>query len=141
MVPCVTIDREWNAEHEAWILTSGPRLTLAEIGEMLEKQDWPPAGRVLWNLRELQAGPDSTGDLRRAAELVEQGRRLWGGSRVAIVVERNLDFGIARMFQAFSEGTGVTFEIFRDVDSGLAWLSDPSAPEGFAGREPDPSIP
>jgi len=44
------------------------------------------------------------------------------GSRRAFVVGRAVDFGLARMFQAYSEVEGQTVEVFREMDDALEWL-------------------
>ena len=116
------ISLEWDPARETWTLTSAERFTLAEIGEVIEKTDWNGARRFLWDLRELVEGPDSTSELRNAAAWVKRSQETWGGTRVAILVSRDVDFGIARMYQAFAEQIDVEYQIFRDRDEAQAWL-------------------
>ncbi len=46
------------------------------------------------------------------------------GARRAIVLSRNADLGLARMFQIHRElaGGGDEIEVFRDLDTALKWL-------------------
>ncbi len=44
--------------------------------------------------------------------------------RIAIVVKKDVHFGIARMIQAFCESYGVTFEVFREEQAARNWLGE-----------------
>lgn len=47
------------------------------------------------------------------------------GRRVAFVTERTVDFGILRMYQVHVEARFPQhFQVFRDFDAALAWISD-----------------
>ena len=67
-------------------------------------------------------------DLRRAVDLVERTRDLWAGARSAILVARQLDFGIARMFGAFAQEVEVEYRVFREWESAIEWLGSPPRP-------------
>ncbi len=118
---------DWDATQGLWRFTVEPTFTLDEVADLTLKTDWQGARRYLWDLRDLRKGPDSPADLRRAAELVRRSRELWEGSRAAILVNRELDYGVARMFQVFAEGVGVIYEVFRDEPAALAWLAAPDS--------------
>jgi len=116
------ISLAWNPRAGVWTLTTGEIFDLGEVADLMERTDWKAARRFLWDLRALTKGPDSSVELRDAVGLVEKTRELWAGSRTAIVVARQLDFGIARMFGAFAEQIDVEYQVFRDEQSALAWL-------------------
>jgi hypothetical protein len=64
----------------------------------------------------------------RAAEIVAS---LYGAerrARTALVVRRQVDFGILRMYAAYRDRDEDSLQVFYDVDEALAWL-------GFAGEE------
>lgn len=46
---------------------------------------------------------------------------------VAVVVRRDIQFGLARIASAYSEGHGVTVEAFREEGPALAWLLNTGA--------------
>lgn len=117
---------ERNDELGVWELSTTGALTLDEIVRLVDEHDWERAPRVLWDLRNLEEAPRTSPELRLAADLLEEAHRRLEGGRTAIVVARDLDFGLARMFQAFADGAGVRYEIFRDREAALAWLLDPS---------------
>ena len=116
------IEREWNPTTRTWVLTTGEVFDLAEIADLVKEVEWNGATRYLWDLRGLQKGPDSSGELRQAVDIVQRTRELWAGSRTAILVTRDLDFGIARMFGAFAESVDVEYRVFRDERTAFEWL-------------------
>lgn len=111
-----------------WRVSTEGTLSLDEIGELIETNPWRDHRLVLWDLRNLREAPRSTRELREAASLVASARRLFEGGRAAIVVSADLDFGMARMFEAFAEGSGVAYRTFRDIESAQAWLLESDRP-------------
>ena len=77
-----------------------------------------PTFRQLCDLREVTKITTTAESLRTLA----QSRVFTPGSRRAFVVGRAVDFGLARMFQAYSEVEGQTVEVFREMDDAEAWL-------------------
>jgi hypothetical protein len=63
-------------------------------------------------------------DIRRVAEYVgPYGPRV--GGRVAVVAASDVHFGLSRLGSVYSEGVGVEAQVFREVESALAWLGSP----------------
>lgn len=118
----VTIALDWDEVNGIWTLVPAERFTFEELRELLDKTDWQGARSFLWDLRDLRQGPDATSELREAADRVRRNAQARSGGRSAVVVGRDFDFAIARMFQVFSEGAGVEYAIFRDLDTARAWL-------------------
>jgi len=58
--------------------------------------------------------------LAAAAERLQPNRR---HGRVAVVVEDDVTFGIARMYAAYREKTGITIEVFRRIEDAEGWLA------------------
>jgi len=46
--------------------------------------------------------------------------------KIAVVAPSAVSFGLARMFEAFSEFVPADFTVFKDVDPALAWLGAPA---------------
>jgi hypothetical protein len=61
-------------------------------------------------------------DVRRLASLLARHRDAIGPSRTAVVVSRDVTFGMARMFQAFAEATPVETQVFRNMDEARQWV-------------------
>jgi hypothetical protein len=49
--------------------------------------------------------------------------RVKGTSRTALVVANDMQFGVARMYQTLNDHPKITTEIFRDLESALAWVA------------------
>ena len=58
---------------------------------------------------------------RTAARAVDSDGR-WGAHRTAAVVSTDVDFGIARMYEAIGARAGREFSVFRVYDEAIAWL-------------------
>ena len=117
------IDLQLDEANHMWLLSVGERFTLEEIAKLVSETDWKQARRFLWDLRQLREGPSSNTEVIDAAQLIENTKALWRGSFVAILVERNVDFGVARMFQVYVDEAGVVYEIFKSREQALTWLS------------------
>lgn len=118
---------EWDQDAQIWTLTTGQIFDLAEISDLIERTDWKGATRYLWDFERLEKGPDSRAELRQAVDLVQRTGELWAGSRAAILVARDVDFGIARMFSAFAEQVDVEYRVFRDRQLAIDWLRSPDS--------------
>ena len=75
--------------------------------------------RRLWDLRDCEMKIDRA-DLRRLAVLA-RGRDSHP-SRVALLANEDLVFGLMRQHGAFREGPNAEFRVFRCEDEALAWL-------------------
>ena len=58
---------------------------------------------------------------------------LWSGlfegvpTRVALVVARDLHYGLGRMIAVFAEGIHLPFGLFREEEAARAWLAEPES--------------
>ena len=77
-----------------------------------------PSFRQLCDLRSVTRITASVETLRFLA----QSRLFLPAARRAFVVGREVDFGLARLFQAYSEAEGGTVEVFRNMADAEAWL-------------------
>ena len=77
-----------------------------------------PSFRQLCDLRSVTRITTSIETLRFLA----QSRIFLPGAKRAFVVGREVDFGLARLFQAYSEVEGGTVEVFRNMAEAEAWL-------------------
>jgi hypothetical protein len=106
---------------------AGP-LTPELLQETIEKVSvGEHARRVLWDGHEADLSPIHGLHIDRMASwslpLAEKRR----GGRSAIVVEGDLNFGVARMMQSYAESREFPFEVrcFRDREEALKWLMEP----------------
>lgn len=94
------------------------------LDRLIAHPGYRPKIAMLWDLRAADAG-----DLH-AAQLSEYARHLANrperfGARVAIVVSRDLEFGVMRMWQSFAEApVPQDRRVFRNLDEALGWLHE-----------------
>ena len=79
---------------------------------------------ILWDVTNADLSTLQGDQLRKIAEAmsrVSEGRR---GGKTAFVYDKPLEFGIGRMFQAYSEMEAMPFEVqsFKSFDEAKAWL-------------------
>jgi hypothetical protein len=111
------------AEGGYWVLATEGVLTLPEVEQLAERHDWKDVRNILWDLRNLREGPGTTEELRAAVQMVGKVQQLFAGARVAILVSRDFDFGTARMFQTFSHDQPVDYQVFRERERAVAFLT------------------
>jgi hypothetical protein len=85
------------------------------------------APKVCWDLSAASLNAITLPEMRMlAADVARLGRGRRKRGKAAVVCQRNVDFGLARMFVTLlsGEGSPVEFEVFRDAGEARAWLSD-----------------
>ena len=80
--------------------------------------------RALWDFREVVASGVQTVDLRDVAAGHLTNRPNLPESRAAVVVSRDLEFGMARMIEVFMAESPVDMQIFRDLGAACTWLDE-----------------
>jgi len=75
---------------------------------------------AVWDFREAQFDLSSS-DIRKVADFVSRYQPATPPSRVAFVTARDVDFGLARMFDVFREDPRTEFRVFRDFDEAAGW--------------------
>jgi hypothetical protein len=75
---------------------------------------------ALWDFRDA-VFDFSSASVRRIAQFVLANQPTPPPARIAFVTQRDVDFGMARMFEVFREDAGTAFRVFRDYDEALDW--------------------
>lgn len=82
--------------------------------------------KVLIDLREADSRPRNPETLRQFAGFVQQHfNNPSTPPKIAVVAPKSLSFGLARMYQSYSESVSWDFVVFRAIDAALAWLDVP----------------
>ena len=99
-------------------------ITVAEAARAFERLAAHPQYRDgvarLWNVRKAEFSKITSDDIRQisqAARATLSNPR----ARVALLVARDVDFGISRMYQS-TAGETLPMQVFRDLESAEAWL-------------------
>jgi len=76
---------------------------------------------AIWDFREAEFDL-SAPDARGLAQFVLERQPETPPERVAFVTQRDVDYGMARMFEVFREDPLTEFSVFRDYDEALSWV-------------------
>ena len=120
----------------ATVRVTGP-VTVPELALAFERLAAHPQFREdwarLWDFREADLPGLTRADLHRIGHAATT-KLSTPGTRVAVLVARDVDFGMARMFQSWEGDTlPASMRVFREAEAAEAWLksgeSDPLPPK------------
>ena len=81
---------------------------------------------ALWDLREASLAEFTADEVRRVIELVRNNWATEGTPRAALVVAREVDFGMARMYELqLSDLSTGRVQVFRNMEAAREWLANP----------------
>ena len=75
---------------------------------------------VVWDFREAQFDISSS-DTQNIAQFIFTQQPATPPSKVTFVIQRDLDFGMARVFDVYREDPRTEFQIFRDFEEAVCW--------------------
>jgi len=94
------------------------------LAAVLEHESWTPGTPTLVDQTELDAGTLTINEVRALATQCGARREEAGSSRLAILVARDLEFGMNRMWGVFVEDQwDVVLGVFRSKEEAVAWLT------------------
>ncbi len=88
---------------------------------------------LLVDLRESEENKDPQ-DLRSVAGYLAENLDVLSG-RIAVVTQRGLRFGLARMFAVYGENVGLATSVFTVAADALAWLKEADGPAVAASED------
>jgi hypothetical protein len=105
---------------------SGP-LAAKDVLEALRgvysSPEFEPDTNVLWDVRDASVLSMSSSDVQEVSELVAKHWGTGGTSRAALVVSKDFEFGLMKMYQVYLESRISTeVRVFRDIDEALEWV-------------------
>ena len=93
------------------------------LDETFRHESWKPGMPVLHDHSDLNSGPLTVDDISRIADFCAESRRDFGHSKLAVVLRRDVEFGLARMWETFIEDRwDATAGVFRSRDEAVRWL-------------------
>lgn len=75
---------------------------------------------VVWDFREARFDISSS-DTRLIADFILSNQPETPPLKVAFVVQRDVDFGLARMFEVYRQDPRTAFKAFRDYEEAICW--------------------
>jgi hypothetical protein len=115
------IDRERNRILTSCTGETTLREVLGHFDELEADPERPPHADVLLDLTEIENLPN-VGQIRAAAERAGDTSRKVGFGSCAIVVGSEAWFGMARVFEAFTERYFARTSVFRSHEAAEVWL-------------------
>jgi hypothetical protein len=94
-----------------------------KLREIYEEPDYNPDMDVLWDLREADLSSFEADDVDKLSDMVSKFWGTEGKSRAALVVSKDLDYGLSRMYEMLLENRiSSIVRIFREIDAALEWI-------------------
>ncbi len=94
------------------------------LDAMLAHPEWRPGMSWVHDHSQLSADPLTVEGIRAIAQICSDRKDQLGGGRCAIVVSEDLEFGLARMWSVYVDGSwNVEASVFRNVAEALEWLA------------------
>lgn len=106
----------------------------ARLLDALEKDpEWRPGRSLLVDKTGYDTSGMTVGDVHDIASVCTERAAVLGPSRIAILVARDLEFGMSRMFLAFVKWAADA-DVFRDRERAETWLASQGASGGSEGK-------
>jgi hypothetical protein len=97
---------------------------LQALGDVYSRENFSHAQHALWDFRNCTSDISSD-EMENIIIYVRKFRKGPGGGKVALVVSKDADFGLARMYGLLSEyQVDRKLMVFRDYDQALKWLKE-----------------
>lgn len=109
---------------------AGVDLFGAAFNAVLDDPDFSPGMDTLWNLMNADVSSISIEEIQSIVDMVEINAQRRGAGRVAIVAERDVDFGVSRIYQALASDLDTSVAVFRAVADAEAWFDRGSGRDG-----------
>jgi hypothetical protein len=90
----------------------------------LENARFQRGMKVLWDVRDATIVQLSTEDLIELARFSRKLQTVRGTGKAAILVSGEVDFGVARMFQAYADALPWETMVSRDLKEVMEWLGE-----------------
>ncbi|MGZ4407704.1 MAG: STAS/SEC14 domain-containing protein [Gaiellaceae bacterium] len=118
---------EWAGDAESLTVTTSGRVTVEALDEwvqtVLADSRYRSGVRILIDHRRSDWAHMTPKDAQRRVDLLARDAERIGSPRIAFVVSRKVDFGVARMMELY---IGVRWQavwrVFDDIDDARAWL-------------------
>jgi hypothetical protein len=93
------------------------------LAKMLEDPRFQKGADILWDFRSAELDRLTAADIRGITSFLEKKKESRGeGYKVAIVSERDADFGVGRMYEGYAGRLPFNVMVFRKMEEALQWL-------------------
>jgi hypothetical protein len=84
----------------------------------------PPTKKVLWDMRNASAASLTAEQISHLANFSLENEDVRESGKTAVLVPKDIDFGLARTFQAQTISDQRELMIFREKDEAMEWLEE-----------------
>lgn len=89
----------------------------------LDHPEWQPGTDILWDTRKCMSDHLTAVDIQLIGKMTNKYKERRGPGLAAWVVDREVDFGLGRMFEMINEGKTVyDFKVFRKFSEAEEWI-------------------
>ena len=90
----------------------------------LDHPDWQPGTDILWDTRQCFSDHLTAVDIQLVGKMTNKYKEKRGPGLAAWVVDREVDFGLGRMFEMINEGKIIyNFKVFRKYSEAEEWIA------------------
>lgn len=84
-----------------------------------------PTKHVIWDFSNGTVAKISAHEFHVLAQHMKPLSLMRKGGKTAIVAKKNIDFGLSRMYTAYTSGEDlpINYRVFRDIESATIWIS------------------
>ncbi len=119
------IDTHYDHAKSLTTFTATGKMTVDDFHDFLERYYVGQVTRfILWDLTRADLSAFKTADIKEVAQCIVRISEARRGGKTAFVYDQSLEFGIGRMFQAYSQMADMPFEVqaFKSLVEAKAWL-------------------
>lgn len=96
--------------------------------EMLDDPAFRPGANMLWDFRTIEKGAATEEEIVDLVSMVKENQpRRGSGYKVALLADKDLFYGLTRMYQAYSGSLPFEVMAFRSMDEASQWLAETAA--------------
>lgn len=101
---------------------AGSKEILAAFDAAVASEQYKPGMGRLWDFREIDLSELPSEIIKQMAHYSRSFPPGINDVKVAFVVSRQLEYGLARMFAGFSEEARTTIRVFQNVEDAESWM-------------------
>ncbi|UCF64357.1 MAG: hypothetical protein JSW33_00595 [bacterium] len=111
------------------VMTASGNIGSKEIVKALQRTltdpDFKKGMDILWDFQAVNESLVDTQEILDIVTFIKNHQDTRGSNyRVALVVSRDLDYGLARMYEAYSQGLPCQIQIFKNLNAAKNWLAE-----------------
>lgn len=96
---------------------------IAFLKDIISHPEWEPGKKILLDHRDLKLDKITVSGIEEVAVFFKSITSELGNGKIALVMTREIDFGIARAWEMVTEfDVGISIHVFRQIDKATDWL-------------------